>query len=136
MSTQRGKLESTNSPSLLNKLGRTCTYCGNRATCIDHIIPWSYCQSNEPTNLAPACEECNLIAGSKVFDTLELKRDYILGKIHRKRKKLISIWLKDDFAELGGTLRSAMTNVIVVPDEKAAERLECTLTRLQIKHVY
>ena len=135
MSTQRHKIE-TKHKTMLKKLGQTCVYCGEKATCIDHIIPWSYCRSSEPTNLVPSCQECNSVAGSTVFDTFEMKRDYILGKIHKRRNKLISIWLKEDFDDLGHTLRSAMTNVIVVPNEKTGERLDSTLTRLKIRHVY
>lgn len=72
--------------NLIKVYGSLCYYCKDEiATTIDHVIPYSHDQDNSINNLVPACSLCNLIAGSKHFEYVEEKRQYILS--HRKRKK-------------------------------------------------
>jgi hypothetical protein len=54
-----------------------CVYCGSPATCIDHVLPWWYYQNDEEWNLVASCQECNAIAGGKIFDTIDKKAEYI-----------------------------------------------------------
>lgn len=51
---------------ILQRDGRTCAYCGSRASTVDHILSESWCKrNNQPHNgwtwgnLVAACVECN-----------------------------------------------------------------------------
>lgn len=64
---------------LVENYGPRCFYCRREiATCIDHVIPYSYDQDNEIENLVPACTLCNALASNKHFSSAEEKRHYIL----------------------------------------------------------
>ena len=39
--------------------GRTCVYCGNPATEVDHLDPVAAGGGDELANLVPACARCN-----------------------------------------------------------------------------
>jgi 5-methylcytosine-specific restriction endonuclease McrA len=39
--------------------GEPCTYCGELAETVDHIVPRSNGGTNDRQNLAPACNRCN-----------------------------------------------------------------------------
>jgi hypothetical protein len=67
-------------PALVNTYGQACYYCGEFATCIDHVIPASYGGSNDFDNLVLSCALCNLLASDIVFDDVEEKRLYILKR--------------------------------------------------------
>jgi hypothetical protein len=55
-----------------------CGYCFSRwATGYDHIIPWVYGGTEERSNLYPSCRRCNSILGSKIFASLQEKREYV-----------------------------------------------------------
>jgi len=71
---------------LIQIYGQNCYYCGEFATCIDHIVPVSYGGKNDFDNLVLSCSLCNLIASDRVFEDVEYKRDYILQKRSRKHK--------------------------------------------------
>src|SRR5260221_7167 len=57
-----------------------CLYCGDEASCVDHIVPYSLTRDNGMGNLASACTICNGLAWSYCFDSFEEKREYILEK--------------------------------------------------------
>lgn len=40
-------------------LAQSCAYCGDEATCVDHILPVSRGGTRDRSNLAPACKRCN-----------------------------------------------------------------------------
>jgi protein-arginine kinase activator protein McsA len=69
-----------------------CQYCGYspyyceefKPLHIDHILPWSVRGSNSDKNLVVACAKCNLIAGSKWFNSFEDKKAYILSEIRKR----------------------------------------------------
>lgn len=72
---------------LIDRYGRTCFYCRDEiAVVIDHVIPWDWDNDNSIENLVPACILCNSLASDKIFDDVERKRQYILGK--RKNRNL------------------------------------------------
>lgn len=73
-------------PSLVRAYGQTCYYCGEFATCIDHIVPAAYGGSNNFDNLVLACAYCNALASDRVFDDVDEKRDYILRKRESRGK--------------------------------------------------
>jgi 5-methylcytosine-specific restriction endonuclease McrA len=55
-----------------------CGYCFEEwATGWDHILPWVAGGSEEQNNLYPCCKRCNNILNSRIFDSLEAKREYV-----------------------------------------------------------
>lgn len=64
-----------------------CFYCGDPAECIDHIIPWDFSRDSSKGNLVASCLLCNGIAGAKIFDNLEEKREYIRSQLRRQKYK-------------------------------------------------
>ena len=58
----------------------TCQYCGNPGDTLDHIYPWANGGSEHPTNLVVACQQCNSIAGLRVFTEFMRKKAYILAR--------------------------------------------------------
>lgn len=57
---QQGPLYNTNLREFVfNKTKGRCSYCGAKATEIDHIIPRAQGGSNSVHNLTPACRSCN-----------------------------------------------------------------------------
>ena len=46
--------------TILNRDGWTCTYCGDAANEVDHIIPLKRGGSDDPDNLTSACRTCNI----------------------------------------------------------------------------
>lgn len=55
-----------------------CRYCGDRAECIDHVMPVSRGGSNSKSNLVACCTNCNMTVMDRVFDNLNAKRQWIL----------------------------------------------------------
>ena len=57
---QQGPLYNTNLREFVfNKTNGRCSYCGAKATEIDHVIPRAQGGSNSVHNLTPACRSCN-----------------------------------------------------------------------------
>lgn len=55
-----------------------CGYCFSAwAQVWDHLIPVSHGGRNQDSNLYPACSRCNALLSDKVFDSIELKREYV-----------------------------------------------------------
>ncbi|MFA5376901.1 MAG: HNH endonuclease [Dehalococcoidia bacterium] len=72
---------------LIEYYGTTCYYCRKEiATTIDHVVPYSWDQDNDIENLVPACALCNALAGNMMFESVDHKRQYILGE----RKKRVN----------------------------------------------
>lgn len=69
-----------------------CAYCDGEADCVDHIIPYAYCQSHDVDNLVAACMDCNLIASDKIFESLSKKREYIRHKrgLHKWQTRIFN----------------------------------------------
>ena len=71
---------------LISMYGSLCFWCREElATCIDHCIPYSWDSNNDIDNLVPSCMMCNAIAGDKMFESVEHKRQHIMAR--RKAKK-------------------------------------------------
>lgn len=65
-----------------------CRYCGvTAATDCDHVYPWSNGGTNHVTNLVASCEECNSIAGLRIFSEFMKKKAYILARRAQIRAK-------------------------------------------------
>ncbi|MET3682778.1 hypothetical protein ABID56_000868 [Alkalibacillus flavidus] len=81
---------------LLNYFEATCFYCGksltrgNRASHVDHFIPWSFVQSDQIWNLVMACGTCNIQKKDKLP-----KRDYLDDIIARNNQLQEVIQEKD-----------------------------------------
>lgn len=97
---------------------KNCVYCGESATEKDHVIPLSYYYNGErkgrhltaeygKENLVDSCKECNVMAGGKVFDDIEKKKEYIQERITLKYKKVINMpfWSDDEIKEMSGRMR-------------------------------
>lgn len=70
----------------INKhFGGTCVYCGGHATQLDHFTPWSLSGDDSTANLLPACRTCNSLAASKVFESFDEKRAYVLNQLARRK---------------------------------------------------
>lgn len=46
---------------------RLCTYCGDPATCVDHVVPVSRGGTDEDSNLVAACGPCNSAKGDRLL---------------------------------------------------------------------
>ena len=101
-----------------------CTYCGVRAEHRDHVVPFSYNSSRKKRRASdyneddcvPACRECNLTAGSRVFDSVEEKRDYIQQKLGYKYRSIINFpdWTTDEIKEMGSAFRKHLQAAMVL----------------------
>jgi hypothetical protein len=61
-----------------------CVYCGDPATCLDHIVPYFYSGKSvkrqggsDAGRTVPACQQCNGGLHSKLFKTWEERCHYI-----------------------------------------------------------
>lgn len=63
-----------------------CAYCDRKLESYDveHIIPLSVGGTNNFDNLVLSCRECNLIASSFYFSSINSKKLYILSKLKEK----------------------------------------------------
>jgi len=61
-----------------------CGYCqtpfSGEEYQVEHIVPVSVGGTNDFPNLILACKRCNSVAGSKCFNSFEIKREYILNR--------------------------------------------------------
>jgi hypothetical protein len=56
---------------------RQCQYCGQPATSVDHIIPYSKGGPGVPSNLVACCDWCNMLAADKEFSTFGEKQRFL-----------------------------------------------------------
>ena len=98
-----------------------CVYCGEQATTEDHIMPLyvAYMTGDigiitKSKVLLPACQECNALAGTKIFNKFTERKKYIQLRIKQRNKKLLSTkgWTIDELSQLGNTLRQFIENSI------------------------
>lgn len=98
-----------------------CTYCGDAAETLDHLIPVSF-QTNE-RNLSgsarhraalgptvPCCSDCNNMLGNKMVHTIHGRANVCARGMRRRFKKVLLSprWDAEDLAELGPNLRSSV----------------------------
>lgn len=98
--------------------GLDCIYCGNRATCRDHVIPFSYDSIADRTaadfphtNIVPACVSCNTTLGNIFITSIAERSAYLYKTLETKNKKILSQpeWTKEDMKHLTGSLRKTIT---------------------------
>lgn len=87
-----------------------CIYCGNDATCKDHLLPllWTGRDYRRLTPTVPACNECNVLLSDKVIPTIMDRAQYLAEKYRLRYKKLLAMpeWTDKDLEELGYHLQS------------------------------
>lgn len=49
---------------ILERDGYRCHYCGAPANTVDHLKPYAYGGTDDPSNLVAACSPCNLHKGA------------------------------------------------------------------------
>ena len=90
-----------------------CTYCGMRATCLDHVVPRSYNSATErdasdrtKRDCVPACTECNLLLSNFMYITVSDRALYLTGRLEDKHKKVLSSpnWTEEEYEDLSGSL--------------------------------
>jgi 5-methylcytosine-specific restriction endonuclease McrA len=88
---KRRPLSKRDQEDILGRQKNRCFYCSlpfgeffihkNKLKCVavgwDHILPYSYCFNDDKENRVAACFTCNLIKGSRVFDTVQQAIDYV-----------------------------------------------------------
>lgn len=96
----------------LSDLPYICFYCGDPAAEREHVYPKSV--FGERGYKVWSCRECNLLAGAKIFETIEDKAYYIQGKLQYKYRKLYDYpdWDEDELMELKGRLRQMVRNAM------------------------
>lgn len=87
-------------------LPKKCMYCGDPASEKEHVYPQSIFRNNTP--IVWACQECNGIAGARVFESIEEKREFIKRELRKKYAFLFRVpeWDEEEIAELGIGMRS------------------------------
>ena len=95
-----------------------CYYCGELATSVDHVIPrvmidrlkatedrWikKVLYDKHKIKVVQSCHECNCVLGSKYFETLEKRKNYIKQRLRQRYKKILNIpnWEDWELAEMG-----------------------------------
>ena len=95
----------------------SCIYCGEAAVCLDHVIPYSYTSAisskyrnggSDPGFRVPACTQCNVILGDRIFDNIVARKEYVHQCLQVKLSKYSATvaWDEEDMAPLGRNLRS------------------------------
>ena len=97
-------------------MNKSCYYCGEPATTEDHTIPRTvlsrdtHADSRIRKLIVPACFECNVLLGSKVFDTLKDRRDYVQGRLEQRYRTLLDMpeWRDKEIVELSSNLQGSI----------------------------
>ncbi len=75
-----------------------CFYCGRRfgswvyrgfklvwlRVHFDHVVAYAYSRNNYPDNFVAACHICNGLKGSKLFETVDEAKAYLLQRWEKK----------------------------------------------------
>ena len=95
-----------------------CTYCGLLATTRDHVLPQILATSLQLAELeqapdrmtVPACSECNMLLGARVFPTLAARRNAAHASLAKRYHAVLHAprWSLEEIMALGPTLRSAV----------------------------
>ncbi len=78
--------------------GGCCFYCGRRfgsyvyrgfrlvwlRVHFDHVVAYAYSRNNYPDNYVAACHICNGLKGSKIFETVDEAKSYLLQRWEKK----------------------------------------------------
>lgn len=102
-----------------------CTYCGSwDGNHRDHVIPASYGQAkkNFKCETVPACGECNVLLGDRLYFTLPSRAAYLMGVYQTRYKKLLKQpdWSDEEIEELGPSMRTSI--IQTMKDKKEVRR--------------
>ncbi len=95
---------------IFGKIG-TCTYCGEPADTIEHLIPWSVITSSDSSRKIKgfctyACRECNCFASNRVFHTFEERVKFVHEKLRKKYKRYMGVvWDSGELNQTTGNLK-------------------------------
>lgn len=89
---KRGNISAAMKERIFRRDNWKCVYCGERADCIDHVIPFSKCKHNEEWNLVSACTSCNLKVKDRCFQSFDEKKRWILDARNVQEKKTHKDW--------------------------------------------
>ena len=101
--------------SFIFGLRHTCTYCGDPADGLDHVVPWSFISAAPRTPCAGkqagvrtwTCRECNSILGSRVFPTMWLRIMYVNQRLQVRLAEHMAhpLWSREEMKGLRPGLR-------------------------------
>lgn len=88
----------------------TCTYCGDPAGSVDHVIPVGFqhatrkkCVHSMNGPLTFACKHCNSTLGGRYFDSFKLRCEYVQQRLASKVKPIL--WSEQELMLLDYPLR-------------------------------
>ncbi len=128
---------------VIPKDGVSCVYCCSAfATDKEHVTPISWIERAKELQsmgldvkvpeekIVMSCNECNMIASARIFDTFLEKRSYIRYKLAKKYKKWIDReeWEDYELEELGGELRrrTVLYNEVLKAVKRRLKRINAT----------
>lgn len=95
-----------------------CTYCGDTANSIDHVIAVSYFDDSITRSGALSskgirtysCKDCNCVLNNKYFETFSERCGYVNKRIRQRFKKVINLppWSQEEFAKLGKNIKASL----------------------------
>lgn len=97
-----------------------CTYCGECATVLDHVMPISAAAalhdvivSDRPRfrhglKIVPCCADCNTRLGHRVFTCISAKREALAKLLYKRHKRLLGTydWQEVELASMGRMLHT------------------------------
>jgi hypothetical protein len=99
-------------PDILFGTKGICTYCGEEADTIDHVIPIAFYGikrkfiNNDNGVRTYACRSCNSSLGSRVFVTFKARLTHVAATHSKKSKQTKSKWSHKELEELDHNLQS------------------------------
>ena len=95
-----------------------CTYCGERANTVDHVIPVSYFDSQIIRTASTknkgvrtySCAECNFMLSNKFFNTFSDRCKYVNQRIGQRHRAILNlpVWTPEEFDELGKNIKARL----------------------------
>lgn len=94
----------------------TCTYCGNPADGLDHVMPWTIITAQKrrdgggghtPGVRTHCCRQCNSILGNRIYPTMWLR----IMHVNQRLRVLLAdhmayrIWTREETIPMGPNLR-------------------------------
>lgn len=93
----------------INLRSLSCAYCGDRATCRDHVIPvcslrYRRTRFRRGDWAVPACHECNQTLGAELLLTVPGRAAFLITRYTHRWRKLLKapVWTPSELSELDG----------------------------------
>lgn len=102
---------------------KNCCYCGQPATCHDHITPISYTRKTGKRKTSRehneehrrkytvgSCQECNSLLSNYHLLTISERASYLADRLAQRYKKTLEMpfWSEEELQELGKSLRTTV----------------------------